>query len=478
MSAGQQQREEGRPLRRPAGSANGGDVETSTDSKRLFEQFHSKYRDAQGKKLRFTPAFNRHLEAIVADANLDVEPRASAWLLRQAWGNYSDFALNSKLGVRWTQRDCAKQLGVDESRISHVLADFKDRYLLRTEGQTLFPVADPETFALSSLKCADIHKLKGREGENGNSWGRFRSSWLAEHPTVAEKLTQARTEIKTIVTQILADYKAAYGPAAEPSEAEEDPSDDPESVHTSTNSKGGSCAHPQKSVAGIRKVDLPTPANSAAPILICLENPLKTEESVGQSSVVEEATDRPTETSSPDQPDREAQILEALEPLCDHLHEVAGPKLIKAIKTKLHDAPIEHLKERIRQRWSAMTSLGMITNLADDVGRAWKHGEAHRRKEAEAAARHEREAAQRAEKLTERNQRDEDNLARAQELFDAMPESQKARLRREKLQELKNQYRSAAAWTVTQRNENVDQTIVGDLARDGAGREKVRAAGV
>jgi hypothetical protein len=254
-----------------------------------FREFHDRHRDAAGVKLKFTPAFNSYLEAIIADQTLSVETRAGAWLSRQAWGNFSDCAVNAK-NMSLTQRDCADRLGVHESRVSHVFAEFKARGYLRTVGQALYPVDDPVTFAFSSNKCADIRKPSPQ-----NRWNSYRKSWLQEHPTEAGEFSQARSVLARVTHRILADYKAAYGLDADSPDPKKQ-LEGSESVRTSANFSGGACEHPQDSLADSRKFDLRTPSHSDAGILIDVK---KTKESKSSSSVVGELKLEATTTIQP-----------------------------------------------------------------------------------------------------------------------------------------------------------------------------------
>lgn len=88
--------------------------------------------------------------------------------------------------------------------------------------------------------------------------------------------------------------------------------------------------------------------------------------------VVPLADDRLTDTSV-GKAQRHAAIAAAIPAeLCKKLNEVPSAALIDRIDVKLDGAPPEKLKERIWARWKTIMSLGLLENLAEDVGKAWK----------------------------------------------------------------------------------------------------------
>jgi len=87
----------------------------------------------------------------------------------------------------------------------------------------------------------------------------------------------------------------------------------------------------------------------------------KEEEIVSQSvsSVIEEA-----------QNDRLTDIANAIpEELQEQLQETPTPKLLAQINERLGGAPVANLTQRIRKRWKTITSLGIVKDFAEDVGK-------------------------------------------------------------------------------------------------------------
>jgi hypothetical protein len=57
---------------------------------------------------------------------------------------------------------------------------------------------------------------------------------------------------------------------------------------------------------------------------------------------------------------------------------------VKRIIHNLAGAPVQDFRDRIKRRYSAITSLGLLEDLAHDVGKFWRKGAAARRDLAEA----------------------------------------------------------------------------------------------
>lgn len=144
--------------------------------------------------------------------------------------------------------------------------------------------------------------------------------------------------------------------------------------------------------------------NVATPDIYKEDRNERTEERiVGQSvySVVEVTTeDRPTDIASEHLPPpapkptdsgnpgggpgRKAERPVAVDPqyaavfgcipieLFDKLQDLPSPQLLAAIHRNLDSAPPEALTQKIWQRWKSITSLGLLANLALDVGKAYR----------------------------------------------------------------------------------------------------------
>ncbi|TAJ98761.1 hypothetical protein EPO44_11060, partial [bacterium] len=131
------------------------------------------------------------------------------------------------------------------------------------------------------------------------------------------------------------------------------------------------------------QVATPVPPEVATPrsALIRKEriDEIKDEKSVSQSPapVEERQTDRLKEIG--------ALLIRKLQV---KLHgEIPTPKLCKRIEGKLKGAPLSLLEARIDLRINKITSMGMVENLAEDVGTEWNRAAVAREKEqAEAAA--------------------------------------------------------------------------------------------
>lgn len=102
---------------------------------------------------------------------------------------------------------------------------------------------------------------------------------------------------------------------------------------------------------------------------------------VGRSvSSAEPERDLPTDLPHPPvndapepQPERLTAIEAAIPPaLCKKLHDTPTIGLIKEIDRRLDGAPVANFTERISERYAAINSLGLLKDLAADVGAAWR----------------------------------------------------------------------------------------------------------
>lgn len=89
--------------------------------------------------------------------------------------------------------------------------------------------------------------------------------------------------------------------------------------------------------------------------------------------VITEEEEKVSQSVPPGSDDRLTDIENAIpEALTAGLHDTPSPELLRRISRNLGDAPLERFTERIYARWKSITSLGLLAELALDVGKAWK----------------------------------------------------------------------------------------------------------
>lgn len=104
-----------------------------------------------------------------------------------------------------------------------------------------------------------------------------------------------------------------------------------------------------------------------------------------QSVPPEREPDRQTDSPASSPAERYAAIEAAIPPaLCESLNETPTLTLLKRIDHNLAGAPLERFVAHVKKRYSAITGLGLLKDLADDVGKAWRKGAAARRDLSEA----------------------------------------------------------------------------------------------
>ena len=150
--------------------------------------------DAATAGLLFTKDFNSSLEAVMHDPQATTAQRVIAWTKRRAWGNYSLYC-TLDTGAPAGQSDCAAELGLDKTRVSHTFKYYESRGLVRTEGRLIFPVTEPQP-AENHQKVAD-----------SRNFSLFLAYWKVADSDNFQKLEVARSEVKRLKNVALSAYK-------------------------------------------------------------------------------------------------------------------------------------------------------------------------------------------------------------------------------------------------------------------------------
>jgi len=208
--------------------------------------------------VQFTRDPNSALEAVMRDPMATNGERFIAWLKRSAWGNYRLHAVRAD-GEDATQADCATELGIDKTRLSHVVAYHEKRGYLRREGKRLIPVIAPQLGPQPAKPG----------GPPSTEFSQFLETWKASHATEYAELEAARATLKRIRKVALDDFKKLRAPA--------------------TNAA--------LKVARSRNEKLRAPATNAAPISIERVREVS-EESPGRSVVPPSLSSAPLQTAS------------------------------------------------------------------------------------------------------------------------------------------------------------------------------------
>lgn len=100
----------------------------------------------------------------------------------------------------------------------------------------------------------------------------------------------------------------------------------------------------------------------------------KDAEPTDQPTPVPPPEPEPIENDPADPSSVEERILQlpAVQAVGLKLHSVPTPKLLREITQALQGAPLERLDVRIRQRFRSVKSFGLVLNLAEDVGAAFR----------------------------------------------------------------------------------------------------------
>lgn len=173
----------------PAESGNGAAeiAQYSAARKRLYAEFITR---TEGRK--FTKSFNSELERVMRDPLATIAERVRSWIKRYSWGHHSLYAVNQQ-GEFVGQSDCATELGIDKTSVSHAVAYLKKRgYVVDHDGRALEPVISPE--------------LK-EPPKRTRDFERFFAEWKVAHSAEFEALSDARSTVKALTKVVLSDYK-------------------------------------------------------------------------------------------------------------------------------------------------------------------------------------------------------------------------------------------------------------------------------
>jgi hypothetical protein len=137
--------------------------------------------------------------------------------------------------------------------------------------------------------------------------------------------------------------------------------------------------------AAIRNSEKPSENYSPRPAFAQNEN-----RSVSRSSA---ESDRPTgPVPFPTELKPEDALIESIERLVadelPHLHDVPSQTLCRQIVDGLKGAPLEHMQALIRRKMKKIAELGLLRDLAQQVGRAWLREAGARQRATDARAAH------------------------------------------------------------------------------------------
>jgi hypothetical protein len=158
------------------------------DWKDAFEAFHSRH-----ERRGFSVHFNAALEAEMMDTALPVAERVKAWLLRTAWGNFSEYPVTGIQGTPLGQKDCAAKLALKKTVTSNAFRRLERRGYIRSQGR------------LWRLNDTPVPP-QGKAGPSAD-YQAFLGEWQATHPEESAELEVARSTVERIRKVILSDYK-------------------------------------------------------------------------------------------------------------------------------------------------------------------------------------------------------------------------------------------------------------------------------
>jgi hypothetical protein len=300
-----------------------GDSPNGTEWAVVFASFHARHRDKDGRKLKFTAVFNAAMDAFIGASEIPLEWRVLAWIWRYSWGNDSDWCVDKIGGEAIGQQACADFFGVDKQRVNDAVMVLRTlNFVAPKTGHKLVPVDDPSQYESPVPNGLSDDESPAPSG----LFESFCQQWKSAHQADFRELQSAEETVSRIKKIRLGEYR--------------------EWRRARTSAGASSYITP------------------------------KQQQTVESRSVGSLEEDRPTDP--PRSPD-ELLKLPAMVMLRKKLKDTPRPKLRAEILELLQGAPLIDLEARILLRWKDIKSIGMVRDLAQDVGTNFAEFEALRK---------------------------------------------------------------------------------------------------
>jgi hypothetical protein len=326
---------------------------------------------------QFGPEFLTSQEAIIDDPTRSTDERSLAYWKRYSWANARSYAADDETGKPKTMVDCAARLGVDISQVSRAFKRQQERKeIYANEHLAYCPVRDKKSEEETKRCCVPTQPFHEESTTYKPTFETYiQEVWKLENPSEAaewsraEQLAARRAELKAEEDAIRDRFRPSILNSfrkwrkAFQNEAQD------------TSAEGCVGTQPEQA-AEVAEVHNENGHRYATDIRKHCFTEEQVPESVSQSVAVDETlTDRLTE------------LHEAIPTkLCERLNETPSQELLLRVNENMRGAPAEKLTERIYLRWKFITSLGLLADLADDVGRAYLKTQKERKAAAVATA--------------------------------------------------------------------------------------------
>jgi hypothetical protein len=259
-------------------------------SPELFQQWHKRHANQP-----FSGEFNEVLVMRLRDSEESDDSRVYAWLVLQAWGNFSDWPVDAS-GNELRQTACARDTGMDRRRVSEAIRRLVDRSYVELQGRRIMLLD-------GAKKRRRLSETSGQT--TPKSFKTFKRFWLSEHPDKAEELAKAKQALNAIHLEMLSEWKRQSKEAGQNSEQES-----PEAVAQETELSETS----GQTVRDVADKSSEAVGTNERPILIETPELLEAEnQSVSQSPTTTEETDRRTAPSFEAEAEDIGPVIEAFE---------------------------------------------------------------------------------------------------------------------------------------------------------------------
>jgi len=358
-----------------------------------YKEVAKKYHEKHEYK-PYTMIWNSALEAEMFDGSLSKEVRVLAAIRRYSWGNLSDWAVDAMPKIEdldqrpqpMTQQKIGEVLGLVPSLMSHACIFLRDQGYLKKDHIYLYPEVN-----LTPLDSTKQSWSQIRTPDNIHSpYVRFRQAVLSKNEVIGKTVSEiehnrnlfqgmareATIKLRKIDRCILGFFRDFE-------REEKENSTESHTLESDSNSKMERFLTPaleklEFELDSIKKANKNGNDDNGSLKSLKLER----EKPVSQASIVDFSQsvgrDLPTDSQT-----RLREIENAITEsgLIAKFHAPPTTALLNLIERKLSDAPVQYLQERIKARYASITSLGFISHLADDVGKAWRKTERARKRE-------------------------------------------------------------------------------------------------
>ncbi len=168
---------------------------------------------ARHKNKSYSVTFNGLLDAVIADEDAPLFSRVMFWLIRHAWGNFSDWPVDFKTDALKKQVDAARDLKLtnakgepDRQKVNPVFQQMEKLGYIRFEGQKIILIDDP-TEASFAFSSENVGPYRTNGGKSPSFQSYIDEVWASSHPAEYAEYQKTAQRYKELRTRMLSEFQ-------------------------------------------------------------------------------------------------------------------------------------------------------------------------------------------------------------------------------------------------------------------------------